>query len=85
MLCRSKNKKEGKGLKKTAVVIALLVLLLAGCGFKDIDKRFFVTAIGIDNSGNPDKKDRSGSPDQIQGGPLKKHIVHYRFYGIARF
>jgi spore germination protein KC len=57
MLCRIKKKKEGKGMKKTAV-LALLVLLLAGCGFKDIDKRFFVTAIGIDNSGNPDKRYR---------------------------
>jgi spore germination protein KC len=57
MLCRSKKRKEGKGMKKTAV-LALLVLLLAGCGFKDIDKRFFVTAIGIDNSGNPDKRYR---------------------------
>lgn len=44
-------------MKKTAIV-ALLVLLLAGCGFKDIDKRFFVTGIGIDDSGNPDKRYR---------------------------
>jgi spore germination protein KC len=57
MLCRSKKKKEGKGMNKTAV-LALLVLLLAGCGFKDIDKRFFVTAIGIDDSGNPAKRYR---------------------------
>lgn len=34
---------------------ALIILLLGGCGFKDIDKRFFVVATGIDSSGNPDK------------------------------
>ncbi|MFD4707349.1 Ger(x)C family spore germination protein [Gottfriedia sp. NPDC058432] len=31
-------------------------LLLSGCTFKDIDKRAFVTSIGIDQSEKPDKK-----------------------------
>ncbi|WP_270164729.1 Ger(x)C family spore germination protein [Paenibacillus sp. SYP-B4298] len=40
----------------TRIAASLLVLLLlGGCGFKDIDKRLFVVATGIDNSGNPDK------------------------------
>ncbi|MFD0696594.1 Ger(x)C family spore germination protein [Paenibacillus sp. GCM10027628] len=43
---------------KMTVVALLVTLLLTGCGFKDIDKRFFITAIGIDDSGNPDKKYR---------------------------
>ncbi|WP_028561895.1 Ger(x)C family spore germination protein [Paenibacillus pinihumi] len=30
-------------------------IILGGCGFKDIDKRFFVVAAGIDESGNPNK------------------------------
>ncbi|MBW7477011.1 Ger(x)C family spore germination protein [Paenibacillus oenotherae] len=31
-----------------ALILALLAAALSGCGFKDIDKRFFVVAIGID-------------------------------------
>ena len=34
--------------KITVSLLALLVLMLPGCGFKDIDKRFFVVAIGVD-------------------------------------
>lgn len=33
---------------KLAAVILFLALSLTGCGFKDIDKRFFVIAMGID-------------------------------------
>jgi spore germination protein KC len=43
---------------KMTAILALLTLFLAGCGFKDIDKRFFVTAIGIDDSGNPNERYR---------------------------
>jgi spore germination protein KC len=32
----------------TKLVTILLLFVLTGCGFKDIDKRFFVVAIGID-------------------------------------
>ncbi|MBB3108248.1 Ger(x)C family germination protein [Paenibacillus phyllosphaerae] len=37
-------------LKGAAVVLSLLLMstALSGCGFKDIDKRFFVVAMGID-------------------------------------
>ncbi|MFC5651520.1 Ger(x)C family spore germination protein [Paenibacillus solisilvae] len=33
---------------KLAAVFMLIALSLTGCGFKDIDKRFFVVAMGID-------------------------------------
>ncbi|WP_168122806.1 Ger(x)C family spore germination protein [Paenibacillus sp. HB172176] len=33
----------------------LMLFMVAGCGFKDIDKRFFVVNTGIDWSGNKDK------------------------------
>ncbi|RTE04431.1 Ger(x)C family spore germination protein [Paenibacillus whitsoniae] len=39
----------------TALLLTALGLLLGGCGFKDIDKRFFVVAMGIDLSDNKDK------------------------------
>jgi spore germination protein KC len=32
------------------VLLAALIFLSGGCGFKDIDKRYFVTVIGIDSS-----------------------------------
>ncbi len=35
--------------------MALLLLPLGGCGFVDIDKRFFVVAVAIDKSGNEQK------------------------------
>jgi spore germination protein KC len=43
-------------LKKWPLIIMILVsvfFLLSGCGFKDIEKRFFVVAIGIDPAKNP--------------------------------
>ncbi|MFJ7727667.1 Ger(x)C family spore germination protein [Neobacillus sp. NPDC097160] len=39
-----------------SVMLLLTVLLLAGCGFKDIDKRFFVVSIGVDVAKNSSKK-----------------------------
>ncbi|MFD0588340.1 Ger(x)C family spore germination protein [Paenibacillus sp. GCM10027627] len=33
----------------------LVVLMVGGCGFKDIDKRFFVVGTGVDLSGNKNK------------------------------
>ncbi|MFB9326004.1 Ger(x)C family spore germination protein [Paenibacillus aurantiacus] len=38
---------RGKGLL-AVLLLTLLMPLLAGCGFKDIDKRFFIVALGID-------------------------------------
>ncbi|MEW9697580.1 Ger(x)C family spore germination protein [Paenibacillus sp. SI8] len=42
---------------KIATVLLLLQVcfFLSGCGFKDIDKRFFVVAMGIDWTGKEDK------------------------------
>ncbi|WP_127529800.1 Ger(x)C family spore germination protein [Paenibacillus kobensis] len=37
------------------VAFIMLSLLMQGCGFKDIDKRFFVVAAGIDRTSNADK------------------------------
>ena len=41
---------------KFLVVVLLTGLLLNGCGFKDIDKRFFVVSIGVDLAKNSPKK-----------------------------
>ncbi|NRD79282.1 Ger(x)C family spore germination protein [Bacillus sp. BRMEA1] len=38
------------------VLLFALLLELGGCGFKDIEKRFFVVAIGVDQAKNSDKK-----------------------------
>ncbi|WP_058301399.1 Ger(x)C family spore germination protein [Gorillibacterium timonense] len=38
-----------------SLLVASLLLFLPGCTFRDIDKRFFVVAVGFDESGNPQK------------------------------
>ncbi|MHA7964291.1 Ger(x)C family spore germination protein [Paenibacillus sp. CAU 1782] len=40
---------------RSLVLVLLLVVPLGGCGFKDIDKRFFVVGTGLDLSGNKEK------------------------------
>lgn len=37
-----------QNIHKTIIVVFTLLLLLPACGYKDIDKRFFAVAIGID-------------------------------------
>ncbi|MBP0725507.1 Ger(x)C family spore germination protein [Bacillus sp. RG28] len=49
------NKKKA-GLVILSFSITGVTLLLSGCTFKDIDKRAFVTSIGIDQSEKSDKK-----------------------------
>ncbi|WP_257984283.1 Ger(x)C family spore germination protein [Neobacillus cucumis] len=39
-----------------ALLVLLSTLVLASCGFKDIDKRFFVVSIGVDAAKNSSKK-----------------------------
>ena len=39
----------------TYLTVILICAFLGGCGFKDIDKRFFVVAMGIDWTGKEDK------------------------------
>jgi len=41
---------------RSAALLAAVLSLLAGCGFKDIDKRFFVVAMGIDLPEGEDAK-----------------------------
>lgn len=41
---------------KKNLFILLSCLVLSACGFKDIDKRFFVVSIGVDPAKNPAKK-----------------------------
>ena len=41
---------------KFLVIILLSAFMLSGCGFKDIDKRFFVMSIGVDVAKNSPKK-----------------------------
>ncbi|MGG3798693.1 Ger(x)C family spore germination protein [Metabacillus fastidiosus] len=41
---------------KRIVVLISIVLVLSSCGYKDIDKRFFVVTIGIDKAENENKK-----------------------------
>ncbi|TVX97312.1 Ger(x)C family spore germination protein [Cohnella terricola] len=36
-----------------AIITALLFTMISGCGFKDIDKRFFVVSLGIDTGSAP--------------------------------
>ncbi|MEC2074940.1 Ger(x)C family spore germination protein [Metabacillus fastidiosus] len=45
-----------KHLLKTIIVLTSIVLVLSSCGYKDIDKRFFVVTIGIDKAEDTDKK-----------------------------
>jgi len=51
------QKEAEAGMKRYAAVLSLslALLTLTGCGFKDIDKRFFVVGTGIDWSGNESK------------------------------
>lgn len=46
--------------RRFAVLLVFLVFAVigTGCGFKDIDKRFFVLAIGVDDSGKEEAKYR---------------------------
>ncbi|WP_066064866.1 Ger(x)C family spore germination protein [Neobacillus soli] len=41
---------------RLVVIILSSIILLNGCGFKDIDKRFFVVSIGVDLAKNSSKK-----------------------------
>jgi spore germination protein KC len=41
---------EAEQMKKELLAVFVLVMFLGGCGFKDIDNRFFVVTMGIDRS-----------------------------------
>ena len=43
------QKEQAKLMKKLMIIMMFLLLInISGCGFKDIDKRFLVVAIGVD-------------------------------------
>jgi spore germination protein KC len=43
-------------MKQAKLLLLLLsLMILSGCGFKDLDKRFFVTQMGVDLTGQKDK------------------------------
>lgn len=54
-----------------AVLLLFLSFCLSGCEFKDIDRRFFVTSIGVDKSKKPDHKFRVSLKVAIPKGQLK--------------
>ncbi len=65
------------GVIRCGVIMLLLTSLLiitSGCNYKEIDKRFFVVGIGIDNPEDPDKKFKVTlklaipNPEPKQGG-----------------
>ncbi|MCM3726878.1 hypothetical protein M3226_14400 [Neobacillus cucumis] len=41
---------------RNAILFLLMSFVLGGCGFKDIDKRFFVVSIGVDAAKASSKK-----------------------------
>lgn len=68
-------------MKKFSLLISIfVVLLLSGCGFRDIDKRFFVVAIGIDPSENAQKPYRVtlklGIPSaEVEAGKMNYQMI----------
>lgn len=65
-----------------------LVGMLAGCAFKDIDKRFFVVSMGIDDSDNPEKPFRVSlklaiPSAQVQPGKANFQIISENADSIA--
>ncbi|GIN93987.1 hypothetical protein J6TS1_26100 [Siminovitchia terrae] len=57
----------------------LICLLLSSCGFKDIDKRIFVQAIGVDHSGNEKKPYKVTLKLAVPSGSLKEAGTKYTY------
>ena len=78
-----------KELAYSFIVLCLLAsTLLAGCGFKDIDKRYFVVEMGIDKTNNEEKPYRVtlklGVPSiQIDVGKSKTQVETIETASIA--
>ncbi|MZQ81768.1 Ger(x)C family spore germination protein [Paenibacillus sp. 5J-6] len=67
-------------MKKWLIILLLLCLFLClcgGCGFKDIDKRFFVVSIGIDKSEKKDMKYRISLKLAVPGSSLDYSSAQY--------
>jgi spore germination protein KC len=43
-------------MKKVIVTLFIVMIVISGCGFKDIDKRFFVVSIGVDKAEDKEKE-----------------------------
>lgn len=54
-----------------SLVLILLPLLLGGCAFKDIDKRIFITSIGVDVAKSKKKKMRVTLKLAVPSGDVK--------------
>lgn len=70
------------------IVLLVLVSFLSGCGFKDIDKRFFVVVTAIDSSGNDKKPYRitlqlAAPSPKIEPGAAKTLILTIDSVSIA--
>ena len=61
------------------IIIISAFLVLTSCGFKDIDKRIFVQAIGIDHSGNDEKPYRVTLKLAVPSGSLKESGKKYAY------
>ncbi|MEC0268424.1 Ger(x)C family spore germination protein [Paenibacillus anseongense] len=62
---------------KKWLFILLLLCLCGGCGFKDIDKRFFVVSIGIDKSEHKNMKYRISLKLAVPGSSLDNSSAQY--------
>lgn len=66
-----------------------LLFILTGCGYKDLDRRFFVSAIAVDQSDNPKKPYKVSlllvvPSAKIEPGKEKKQIVSMEAENIAQ-
>ncbi|MBD8004384.1 Ger(x)C family spore germination protein [Bacillus norwichensis] len=59
--------------------VCITCFLLSSCGFKDIDKRIFVQAIGVDYSGNEKKPYKVTLKLAVPSGSLKEAGVKYTY------
>lgn len=62
-----------------AFIVCAAFLFMSSCGFKDIDKRIFIQAIGIDHSGNDETPYRVTLKLVIPSGSLKESGAKYAY------
>ncbi|RST74319.1 Ger(x)C family spore germination protein [Siminovitchia acidinfaciens] len=61
------------------IAACIICLFLSSCGFKDIDKRIFVQAIGVDHSGNEEKPFKVTLKLAVPSGSLKEAGTSYTY------
>ncbi|MBL0388769.1 Ger(x)C family spore germination protein [Tumebacillus sp. ITR2] len=72
-------------MKWQKVLFVLLLcssLVLSGCEFKDIDKRFFVVSIGVDKSSDPEKTFHVSVKVAIPRGQVQMGKEDFEVYGV---